>query len=70
MSHCRTAGNDISIFLDVQHVELLTIKLNLTDFDFGRLPSLSLINIINTFTSFVKIKMRHFVHFHRSNLNI
>ena len=30
MSHCRTAGNDISIFLDVQHVELLTIKLTLT----------------------------------------
>ena len=30
MSHCRTAGNDISIFLDVQHVEFLTIKLTLT----------------------------------------
>ena len=37
MSHCRTAGNDISRFLDVQHVEFLTIKLTLTfltlDFD-------------------------------------
>ena len=32
MSHCRTAGNDISIFLDVQHVELLTIKLTFTFF--------------------------------------
>ena len=30
MSHCRTAGNDISIFLDVQHVDFLTIKLPLT----------------------------------------